>query len=415
MTSRTASPNGLRLARRTLGAIALIPLMALPLLGTSAQAAEWDTGWKDGLSIKSDDGQHSIKFGGRALLDFGYVYNDAALNAQLAGGSGAKFRSVRLFTSGTVYENFIYKVQVDWAGGKTALKDVYVGAKNLPVLGHVKIGHFKEPFSMEEMASSRFMTFMERGAANAFAPSRNVGMVFYDTAFDKSVTWAFGAFKDTDNGGTSFDTKNEYALTGRATWNPIYGDEGRQVVHLGVSYSHRFANIDQGGSVSYKSKVTNLVGSHISVTVPTRGADLANVELAGVLGAFSLQGEYTMSAVDTGASNRSILYGTYVEGSWFITGEHRPYERKKAVFGRVKPKKNWNPKGGGCGAWQLALRYDRLDLNDRAVAGGELQNVAAGVNWHWTSNIRMSTNYTYSDVKDVGKGHTIAFRAQVDF
>ena len=48
-------------------------------------------------------------------------------------------------------------------------------------------------------------------------------------------------------------------------------------------------------------------------------------------------------------------------------GETRPY--KDGVFQRVKVKNPvvWS-KGGGWGAWQLAARYDVLDLTDQAVS-----------------------------------------------
>ena len=50
----------------------------------------------------------------------------------------------------------------------------------------------------------------------------------------------------------------------------------------------------------------------------------------------------------------------------FLTGETRSY--KEGEFGRIKVK---NPvlgggKGGGWGAWQIAGRYDVIDLTDKA-------------------------------------------------
>ncbi|MGI8853865.1 MAG: porin [Methyloceanibacter sp.] len=53
--------------------------------------------------------------------------------------------------------------------------------------------------------------------------------------------------------------------------------------------------------------------------------------------------------------------GWYVEANWFLTGESQTYQ--KGVIGRPKVK---NPVfKGGYGAWQLAGRYDVLDLTTK--------------------------------------------------
>ena len=56
-------------------------------------------------------------------------------------------------------------------------------------------------------------------------------------------------------------------------------------------------------------------------------------------------------------------YGWYVEGSWFLTGERRTYEEGQIVRPKVKNPVN----DGGHGAWQLAARYDVINLDDDAA------------------------------------------------
>ncbi len=63
--------------------------------------------------------------------------------------------------------------QYDFAGGDADFKDVYVGLKKLPGVGTLKVGHFKEAFGLEELTSSKYITFIERSLpTEAFAPSR---------------------------------------------------------------------------------------------------------------------------------------------------------------------------------------------------------------------------------------------------
>ena len=56
------------------------------------------------------------------------------------------------------------------------------------------------------------------------------------------MTWAIGAFYgDTDDDGDSnFDDVTNADLTMRLTGLPLYADEGKRLLHLGLSYSHQF-------------------------------------------------------------------------------------------------------------------------------------------------------------------------------
>ena len=69
--------------------------------------------------------------------------------------------------------------------------------------------------------------------------------------------------------------------------------------------------------------------------------------------------------------------GYYIFGSFFLTGEHRPYKTSSGAFDRVKPKNNLDGKGGW-GALEFAARYSMLDLNDEDMNGGELSNFTLG-------------------------------------
>jgi phosphate-selective porin OprO/OprP len=129
----------------------------------------------------------------------------------------------------------------------------------------------------------------------------------------------------------------------------------------------------------------------------------------------------------------STLNGAYVQASWFATGEYRAYKTKSGTFGRVSPKAPFDPSKGDWGAVEIAARYSFLDLNNNTIRGGEEQNFTAGVNWYLYSNLRLTLNYVYADVKDTGSTlfndemdiirtggasgsiHTIQARAQLEF
>ena len=98
------------------------------------------------------------------------------------------------------------------AGGDADFKDVYMQLKNVPYIGNIKVGHFKEPFSMEELTSSKYITFLERALPNAFAPSRNTGIQLHDTLLDGRMTYAVGIFKDVNSYGDGHPTSGVSGL-----------------------------------------------------------------------------------------------------------------------------------------------------------------------------------------------------------
>lgn len=83
--------------------------------------------------------------------------------------------------------------------------------------------------------------------------------------------------------------------------------------------------------------------------------------------------------------------GWYVQGSWILTGESRGYDFKNGTFKNPKP--NSIVGQGGYGAWEIAARYSRLDLNDADVDGGREENFTAGINWYPTPTFKFMANY----------------------
>ena len=78
----------------------------------------------------------------------------------------------------------------------TAFKDVYIQVRELPVIGNVRVGHFKECFGLEQLTSDNYTTFMERSLDDegAFVPGRNDGIMAYNWTENQRATWAIGAF-----------------------------------------------------------------------------------------------------------------------------------------------------------------------------------------------------------------------------
>lgn len=389
--------------------------------------------WRSGLRLDSADGKFKLKIGGRVQNDWTIYGTDEELRRQFGRiGDGTEFRRARLFMEGSVYGNVKYKFQYDFASSDP-FKDAYIQVKKLPMVGNFTIGHFKEPFSLEELTSSKYITFMERSLPNAFSQGRNLGVRFNRSFMDKRATAAFGFFRDGNPADAPFGPDGIYNATTRFTFLPWYQEKGRQLLHAGFSYSHAFHNLTrEDGEVVKSDRFRQRPEAHLGprlVETPKFAAeeiDYINPEVALVYGPASLQLEW-MSALVNRESGDDLHYnGFYGFASYFLTGEHRPYKTSSGAFDRVKPKNDFDGKGGW-GALEFAARYSVIDLNDGDVNGGEMQNVTVGFNWYLNPNVRLMFNYVRAMLDEddcyykgsmgshCGDANIIQGRFQVDF
>jgi len=376
--------------------------------------------WDEGLCFDSKDGAFRLKIGGRVQVDGAWFDQDSDLVTQLeAAGSdepnwqdGFEIRKARLRLDGLLYEIVEFRVQYDFADSN--LKDAYVGLSALP-FGSIRVGHFKEPFSLQRLTSSRHLTFMERGLTAAFEAARNTGVMLHNHIMDDRLTYALGVFRDTDDFGSG-SGDGKYNITGRLTGLPLYENDGRRLVHLGLGYSYR--NPDEVVRLSMRPEA-NLIPDPLADTDSFAADDvnILGVETALVCGPVSLQGEYVTAMVHSDSASDPDFFGYYIEASYFLTGEHRRYNTSSGVFDRIKPNRNFMGKEGGPGAWQIAARYSHIDLEDGAVNGGKLNTVTAALNWYLNPNTRVMLNYVFADADDRynGEANILQMRFQVEF
>jgi len=376
--------------------------------------------WDNGIRLKTLDGSVKIKLGGRFMGDAGWVSDTSledALDEDLE--DCVETRRFRFYASGNITKCMEFKVQVDLAGDEPSLKDAYLKWKKLPAVGSVTVGHFKEPFSLEELTSSKYTTFIERALpVEAFAPSRNYGVMAADGVGD-NLWWAVGVFKDYGSNEAECED-GEYNMSARVAWAPWYAEGGKQLLHVGAAYSLR--HFDGTSGPRYRSRPEAHFMPRLVDTGTISFTDWAHLfggEVALVYGPFSVQGEYIGAYLnqDGGQPGSFCLGGGYVYASYFLTGENRKY--KNGAFSRVKPDKNWC-EPGGYGAWEVAARYSCLDLMEGGLGDdrGRMQDVTVGLNWYLNPNMRVMWNYIHScvDRSDFDdEADILLMRVQVDF
>ncbi len=402
----------------------LFSVLALSFITTFSQEApknpfyfKWDNGFK----LESQDKQFALKFGGRIMIDHAYFFQNDELDTNygpLLSKSGTEFRRARIFMSGTVYSNVEFKLQFDFAGGEVAFKDMFIGITDIPKIGNIRIGHVKEPFRLDALTSSKYITFMERAFNQDFSQDRNNGILIFNDFFGKRLSAQAGAFRMATNNGNDILADDGYALTGRITGLALQNTEKKQLLHLGVGYSYR----------KPENKIYNVASrpeAHLELkyinTENIQNVDninLANFEAAFVSGPLSFQGEYLTATVNNNIEATFKKYNFesyYGQLSYYITGESKNYKGSYEGFDRVKPKKNFGGKDKGTGAWEVALRYSSSDLNNNDVLGGQQSDITLGLNWYLNPVTRIMINHVWANIKDKGNASILQGRIQIDF
>jgi phosphate-selective porin OprO/OprP len=454
--------------------------------GTKGNPLGLQASWQNGLVFQSTDGAFDIHVGGRiqedvadagpnsALSKWATTQYTSGLKGPKTDGFGDQMRRVRLAIDGTAWNSVEFISQIEFAptysattvlkssvlnpkskpplysaqyfadlttGYTASFQDVWVGVKDIPFLGRIRVGQMYEPIGLEQQTVDNFTTFMEKALPqNALIPARNLGFLTENAVCNDRIGWQAGYFFAQQTGtpynGVAADATADlfspqldatdvavrlYAL-------PWYEDNGAHLLHVGVGYEHKFRSDSTSpsnpGWLDFSSYPEAYMFNPLVDTgyFMASGADVIDPEIALVYGPFSVQGEYTWTFINNVAlpspgtsssgpnwlfTNRGASFtGWYAQASYFLTGEHRPYyleassRNYQATFGRIIPNANFNPKTCGLGAWEVAFRVSNLDLNDPAAGftGGNETDFTAGLNWYLNPNVMVKFNYIYATV-----------------
>lgn len=389
--------------------------LAALIAASLSNAAMADTAeTKGGIKIKTDDGRFEGSLGGRIHFDANLIDADAAPARSAADNSDLFFRRARLTLSGKAY-GWEYKFEQDFAGGAPTERDLFIATK----LGGGKLllGQFKHFNGMEEMTSSNEITFMERPyvQANYFGNQQFAIGVGYQGEMGLNGTYG-AALQNRKVEGDGNNANENLFTSARATIAPLMADAS--VLHLGLSYANENFNTerftgtppvsagDTGGTMNIQYAGRN-IGS-VSLVSNYTEATYVGVELATVQGPFYLQGEYATGKADfIGATASQDTMAYYVQASFHVTGESKPYS--KGVFKSVKP-------NGANGALELKVRHEFAENKD--VANREVSATTAGFNWYVNPNVRFMLEYITAETKSglgADEPKVIAARTQFSF
>ena len=359
-----------------------------------------------GLRAQTVNGTSKFRFAGRLQADYAFYDKDVA---DL--GSGSELRTLRMGVRGKLAPQWDYKLEADFlTGNKVRITEGYLAYKGMRNTT-IQIGNIFEMYGLEEYSSSVDTTFMERSVAvDAFVPDYNQGLAYirWGDAYHVSM----GIYGDSTN-NVQTATNESLGSSARLVLAPL--NNAGQVFSMGMSAYWRDVTSDVW-------RVNARPNSHVT---PVRLVDTANISDVSKVTAFDIEGSVTLGELSVQAEyNKQMLNrhhgakdaafsGWYILGSYMLTGESRPWDMASATYGRPSPKQ-------AGGAWEVALRLDKLSLNDSSagIMGGEMKTATLALNWYPIYNVRFSTNLikvnsTKAGVED--NPNIVQIRAQVAF
>jgi len=440
--------------------------------------SRWDKGV---LTEESANKDFRVKIGGRAQIDSSAFSsgpptagpnqppNKGGLDPGLS--DTVNFRRARFRIEGRMYEFYDWAAEYDFvnqinvnnevypterdSGPLTAVTDLWLQIRELPILGTVRVGNQKDPYGYEHLTSSRWLNFMERSFAqdvfegpfnNGFLP----GIQILNSNEEGNVAWQVGEFKNTSNPFGFSNSSGGSMTVGRLVYLPLFEDDGHKFVHMAISGRtmeprRQFTSFDSKTGLPTGDEITGVrfrsrgdirngppgpLNSIYADSGLLHGTwqNMVGLELVGNNGPWSFQSEYfgswlynasTTSAgplttngfqPKPGTNVGTVYYQSgYAEVLYFLTGESRTYSKIEYRFDRPIPHNNFyalrdrSPRGNRWniseGAWQVGARYNYLCLNDKQINGGVLNGMTLGLNWLLNPNARVYFNYdlTYRD------------------
>lgn len=406
-----------------------------------AEAPQW-TFNNNRPVVTSADGRFQLALRGRFHMDAGTYFQDGEgsgtddRRATKDLSSGTNFRRAELGVEGFAFRDWYYSLNYTFGGSgaedQGRIKDAYIqyrGVKLPSGMLKITIGAYQEPLTMEDSTSSNEILFMERPSINNIVADQLGGEGRSAAGFQAhGDNWFISNYLvgSTVTTAASFDEQTGYA--GRGAVNMPFLENAARI-HVGAS----------GGVIMQPSQATGTASGSTAATTlrlrdrpelrldGTRLVDTGDLqadgfyaygaELAASYKNAYIQAEYYVVGLDryqltntaTSATNldgNNEFSGYYVQGSWIVTGEDKPYSTESATYRAPRVTAPFDLNAGTWGALELKARYSFLDLNDNdqagvstvatdtlAVRGGEQQVIGAGFNWYPNNNIRFMVDW----------------------
>lgn len=338
--------------------------------------------------------ERGLIFFGRSELDYAY-YSSGITKSD----SGFRVRSLRAGLAKALKYNWSMKAEIDLTDGDSNFADLYVRHRHKK-WGLLTVGNQRVAQTLVNQTSRISRTFMEEPLpAEAFGLGRRLALGW---DLHKSKGGAHVTLFGPDLNGSIGDS----GYAGRVYFNPTRSRFS--LFHVGASFVSENMSRKTRFFSHPESRVTSerLVDTGIFEDISQQ--NIAVIEVAGAKDSFMFRSEFFRAKWDRSTVDDPVFKGFYAQASWVLTGETFKYTQGKFV--RVRPQ---NPRG----AWEVAVRFSRVDLNDEGIFGGEEKNLTGALNWYAPGNqFRVMANLIFVKTDEyAGDENPTIFQLRVQF
>jgi phosphate-selective porin OprO/OprP len=371
-----------------------------------------------GFSIGTPDGANIIKFRANLAVDGRWFGDELPQTADTF-----LFRRARPYIEGTIGNIYDFRLMPDFAGGRTIILDAYINGKFKPWL-NVQAGKFKGPVGLERLQPDQYNRFLELGFPSALVPNRDLGIQVAGEFGGGVLNYAVGYFNGTLDGSSTdanatpdVDNDGKKDIEARLFANPFansanfflrglgFGIAGTHVNQVGTAAATLLPAFRTPGQQSFFSFRGNTTAASNDATFASGERERWSPQLYYYLGRVGLIGEYVSSSQEV---RRNVVAGARADKlentawqasvSYFLTGED-------AAYASFTPNTSFEIGKPGWGAWEVAVRYHELKIDDDAfVAGADsfanpltqarrARAAGIGVNWYLNQNVKWMLDY----------------------
>jgi phosphate-selective porin OprO and OprP len=386
----------------------------------------------DGYTLATRDGANVVHLRANLSVD-GRYFSDSGTSAA---ADTWLIRRLRPTLEGTLEGSFDFRFMPDFAQGKTVIQDAWADLRVRPWL-IVQFGKFKAPVGLERLQLEQFARFIELSLPSDLLPYRDLGLAVGGSLDAGVFAYNVAIVDGTPDGGSSDanpvpdqNSTGKFTVEGRVFSQPLLKGHSAWVRGLGVGLAMTevcatgiaapsTAGVPAGTIPllpTYKTPGQQVMFTYRGDT--STGASFNNATFAHGLErrlvpqffyyyrSFGLLGEYvtedqrvarhlTAASLRTATLNQTAWQ---IQGAWFLTGEQERYDT-------ARPRRNFDSRQGGPGAWELIARYHEISFDRHAFDGGpdsfaSLQSsvtraraVGAGVNWYLNLNVKVQLDY----------------------
>ena len=404
---------------------------------------------ENGFGLTSSNGDNTINLTGRIHFD-SRLFDTGLLSSSdrdsVSVGDNFEMRRVRIGVNGKVFKDINYEIVTNAVGSSPNLIDTAWMNYGFNKDAQVRVGRFKQPFSLEELTSSNSIDFMERSYVNQLAPTKQLGAMIHGEP-QKGFTYGASLYQEGFNPITNQSNAGGMAAGRIAVNFAELNGMNDQVLHFGLAatggkyevlpttsgnteksaddYTRAtvlaFRSENRGLANTYRAQIG---GDRVSSIGYNQSANnsvsvdkaLGGLELALASGPYKFQSEYVDGSYDatTARCQYVTVPGTctslgsaamkvkakayYYEFMYNITGESFAGAYKSGAFSGLKPNSNFG--AGGTGAWQIGVRFSGYDSSD--TAGDSSYNKSSGTAYADGSVSDIKSRQQNSD-----KGNTI--------